>query len=275
MFEEGRNVAEVADALGVRYQFAYNVHREWERRAATPAQASSQTKTRELRVTDGAAATSVQPSDPPGPLQLHATMADLARSRPIFNSEADFQLALAWEIQRAHPRARLRLEYRPAYLDRRGYLDLWVASDGWAAAIELKYFTRALDLAVDGERFELLNHGAQDISRYDFIRDVERVESVARAQPGVKGYALALTNDSSYWRVPTVTRPTIDAAFRIHEGSILSGRLAWSDAAGAGTIRGRNNPHVLHGVYPLHWADYSRVADGPAGTFRYLLVATG
>lgn len=146
------------------------------------------------------------------------------------------------------------------------------AGDGWAAAIELKYFTRALDLVVGGDRFELLHQGAQDISRYDFVRDVERVESVVRAQPGVKGYALALSNDSSYWRVPTYPRTTIDAAFRLHEGSALTGRLAWSASAGAGTTRGRDKEHILRGTYPLHWEDYSRVADGPAGTFRYLLV---
>jgi hypothetical protein len=205
-------------------------------------------------------------------LDLPATLSSLATKRPVFGSEADFQLALAWDIQVAHPSARVRLEYRPAYLDRRGYLDLWVADDGWAAAIELKYFTRSLDLVVDGERFELLNQGAQDISRYDFVRDVERVESAVRAQPGVKGYALALSNDSSYWRIPTASRSTVDAAFRLHEGLVLAGQRAWADGAGAGTTRGRTKPHVLQGRYALRWRDYSQVADGPAGTFRYLLV---
>lgn len=205
-------------------------------------------------------------------LDLASTMRTLALKRPIFNSEADFQLALGWEIQLSHPTARLRMEYRPVYLDRRGYLDLWAVDDGWTAAIELKYFTRALDLVLNGERFELLNKGAQDVSRYDFVRDVERVESVVRAKPGVVGYALALSNDSSYWRVPTNPRATIDAAFRLHEGSMLTGQLAWATAAGAGTTRGRDKAHVLQGRYPLHWSDYSRVADGPAGTLRYVLV---
>jgi hypothetical protein len=199
-------------------------------------------------------------------------MRSLAGNRPIFGSEADFQHALAWEIQLAYPTARLRLEYRPAYLDRRGYLDLWVAGDGWAAAVELKYFTRAVDLVVGGERFELLNQGAQDISRYDFVRDVERVESVVKAEAGIEGYVLALTNDSSYWRVPTQPRATVDAAFRIHEGSTLTGRLDWATSAGAGTTRGRVRAHDLLGSYQLHWTDYSRVGDRPAGTFRYLLV---
>ena|SRR5436189_3019592 len=122
-------------------------------------------------------------------INVIALMSTPATKRPVFNSEADFQLALAWEIQLAHPSARIRLEYRPAYLDRRGYLDIWVADDSWAAAIEFKYFTRALNVVVGGERFELMNRGPQDISRYDFVRDVARVESVVRAQPGVRGSA--------------------------------------------------------------------------------------
>ncbi len=205
-------------------------------------------------------------------LDLVATMTGLAGPRPVFASEADFQHALAWEIQRVHPSARIRLEFRPAYLDRRGYLDIWVADVDWAAAIELKYFTRALDKVVGDERFELLNQGAQDICRYDFVRDVARVEAVARRTPGVSGYALALTNDSSYWREPQYQRPTIDAAFRLHEGRTLTGLLGWSSDAAPGTTRGRTEVHALTGSYPLHWRDYSRVTDGPAGTFQYLLV---
>ena len=48
-------------------------------------------------------------------------MATLAAKRPAFASEADFQLALGWLIQERHPAARVRLEYRPVYLARRGY----------------------------------------------------------------------------------------------------------------------------------------------------------
>jgi hypothetical protein len=205
-------------------------------------------------------------------LDLVVIMRALAAKRPIFNSEADFQLALGWEIQTAHPAARLRMEYRPAYLDPRGHVDVWAADAGWKAAIELRYLTRALDLVVGDERFALLNQGASDISSHDFVRDVEQVELVIRAQPGIKGYALALSNDSSYWRVPTYALTAIDAAYSLHEGSKLSGRLAWSVSAGAGTTRGRDKEHVLLGTYPLHWRNYSRVADSPAGTFRYLLV---
>jgi hypothetical protein len=83
-----------------------------------------------------------------------------------------------------------------------------------------------------------------------------------------------LTNDSSYWRVPTLPRATVDAAFRLHEGRTLAGELTWAATAGVGTTRGRTKAHLLHGRYPLHWRDYSNVAEGPAGTFRYLLLET-
>ena len=100
----------------------------------------------------------------------------------------------------------------------------------------------------------------------------ERVESVARAQPSVAGYAVALTDDSSYRRVPAHPRATIDAAFRVHDGVTLAGPGAWAASAGLGMTRGGEKAHVLRGSYPLHWLDYSRGADGPAGTFRYLVV---
>ena len=43
---------------------------------------------------------------------LDQVLPALARRRPIFHSEADFQLALAWEIQTARPAAGVRLEKR-------------------------------------------------------------------------------------------------------------------------------------------------------------------
>jgi len=44
-------------------------------------------------------------------LDLPVTMAALAKSRPIFHSEADFQQSLGWEIRRQHPEALVRRKY--------------------------------------------------------------------------------------------------------------------------------------------------------------------
>lgn len=206
-------------------------------------------------------------------LDLPRLLEGLSVDRPLFHSEADFQFALAWHIQRTHPEAVIRLEYKPAYLDRRGYLDIWVRRGDSVDAIEVKYWKRRLDVDVAGERFDLSNQGAQDIARYDFFSDLARVEALVAINPAATGHVLALTNDSSYWQPPVTLRDTIDAAFRVHEGRLVNGELVWGQRAGAGTMRGRERVLNLSGGFTLGWRDYSKVADGPAGTFRYLLAS--
>jgi hypothetical protein len=94
-----------------------------------------------------------------GSVDLGATLAELARLRPVFHSEADFQLALAWQVQRRDARMLVRLETRPLP---GVHLDLALARPdlGRYTAVELKYLTRAWSGEVAGERYELKNHGA-------------------------------------------------------------------------------------------------------------------
>src|SRR5687767_6681187 len=102
-------------------------------------------------------------------------MSRLAVLRPIFHSEADFQHALAWQIREERPDLTIRLEYRSPHLDQRGYIDLWVTDGNESLGVELKYKTRARKEEVNGETFDLLNQSAQDIGRYDTLRDIERL----------------------------------------------------------------------------------------------------
>jgi hypothetical protein len=103
------------------------------------------------------------------------------------------------------------------------------------------------------------------------VRDLEQVESVVRAQPGVTGYALALSHDSSCWRCS-----------RVHT----------SVSPPAASTKARDSPDGWHGrprralerpaaetrntcfraTHSLHWKHDSRVSDSPAGPFRYILV---
>ena len=205
-------------------------------------------------------------------MDLPLLLTKLARKRPLFHSEADFQHALAWEIRERYPDARLRLEYRPALADTRIYVDIWVAfGDGTIATFELKYKTRRLDLQLDGETYGLLDQGAQDIGRYDLLKDVLRLERLASTFPAVSGVAILLTNDSTYWMAPR-TNDTVDAAFRLHEGRTFAGRLAWGPGASAGTMRAREVPINLATAYDAGWRDYSSVDTGRNDLFRYLLV---
>jgi hypothetical protein len=207
-------------------------------------------------------------------LSISAVLTALANQRPIFHSEADFQHAIAWEIHKRLPRASVRLE-RPievSHLNKRLHVDIWIEQDGDIVAVELKYKTRALRALDGAEQYAFRSQSAQDLGRYDFIKDVGRVESiVADRAPRASGYAILLTNDPSYW-TQSRSDNTYDVNFRLHEGSILRGSLEWAPGASEGTRRGREDLLQLRGSYALRWEDYSRPADGTYGGFRYLLV---
>jgi len=103
------------------------------------------------------------------------------------------------------------------------------------------------------------------------VSDIERVEGAGR------GFAVALTNDPSYWTRGIKGDP-IDAAFRLHEGRTLPANkpLAWARHAATG----RNKPSVrLQHSYALTCRDYGPPLAGAAKAgsrqFRYLAVEAG
>ena len=207
---------------------------------------------------------------------LNAVLSRLATDRPLFHSEADFQFALAWGIQQAHPDYRVRLEWPIKVGTRRAYIDLVVTDpQGRRTAIELKYWTRRFKGEVLGEQFDLPSQAAQDINRYDFWKDVARLERLVREGMVNEGFAIALTNDPGYWRPGR--GGTIDEAFRLHDGHEVTGPLGWSTAAGSGTTKDREQPIELQGTHTLAWADYAITEAGAASRsrFRFLLLSVG
>ena len=171
-------------------------------------------------------------------LDIASLMDDLARDRPVFHNEKDFQLALGWCIRDAIPNATVRMEYKP-FPDEPMYLDIWLPDIG--VALELKYRTRRLNILGERESFALRDHGAQDICRYDFLKDIHRLERLRTLRHARAGFAVLLTNDPSYWK-RSLRSATADAAFRLHEGRTITGVMAWSESAGAGTTEGREDP---------------------------------
>jgi hypothetical protein len=204
-------------------------------------------------------------------INIHDALALLSQERPVFHSEADFQHALGWLIHLHEPHASVRLEYRPLPLEPL-YLDVWIQNDQGVLAFELKYATRRLAVDHAGEHFALKNRAAQDITRYDFVKDIGRLERIVAARPGVTGYAILLTNDSTYW-TRSMRERTMDAAFRLYEGASLSGSLGWSVQAASGTIAKREPALHLQGSYLMSWHNYSTVGSHTTGGhFRFLVV---
>ena len=205
-------------------------------------------------------------------IEVHQFMRGLSTQRPIFHLEADFQFALGWHIRQLTPDCELRFEYRPLP-NEAVYVDIWIPSQG--TILELKYLTEKLELECDSERFILNRQSAHPLRRYDFVRDIARIEHIVDLNNSIRnGFAILLTNDSYYWRPPTSDWETnMDADFRLHEDRSLTGDLSWSANANDNTIKGRKAKVQLKGSYNLHWENYSDFGNKRGEQFRYLPVS--
>jgi hypothetical protein len=186
-------------------------------------------------------------------------MQRLALSRPVFHSEADFQHALALAIREGDPKTNMRLEYPARLLTRgasgRNMVDIWLEDSH--SAIELKYKPSEFRGSVKDEDYDL-RPGKTHNSRYDFVKDLKKLEELTDSN-GVKScYAILLTNDERLWN-------------KSRKPSSVS-----SDFALVGTVGGKMKYHsgerediTLRGEYELVWTPYSTVC----GTlFKYLCV---
>jgi hypothetical protein len=164
----------------------------------------------------------------------------------------------------------VRLETRPLPGIR---LDILVTLGQTRVALELKCLLRKLSATSDREPFELPSQAAQDVRRYDFIKDIVRLEQLVPDVADI-GYAIALTNDPSYWQ-ESGRRDLTDMAFRLHEGRELAGDLVWGPATGAGTMKKREGVLRLRGSYKVSWRDFSEVEGTGFTRFRYAAVKIG
>ena len=197
-------------------------------------------------------------------------MKDLSKHRSIFHSEADFQHALAWEIQKAIPDCEIRLELPYRVLDPqsdetdKNHLDIYLPTEG--IAVELKYRPRGEKDKWNNELFVLKNQSAHNLGRHSFLKDIARIERVVADGEAKSGFAVLLTNDPLYWDQTRSRKPNPnDADFHIHEGRRITGYLAWSDNTAEKTKK-EYPPFDITGSYRMHWRDYSQ-------QFRYLAVS--
>ena len=120
-------------------------------------------------------------------MDIDAVLTQLKNKRPIFHSEADFQFALAWELQQQYPNASLRLEYAPPG-DPTKHIDILVRLGNDVYPIELKYKKAKFRAVVNGEQYSLTDHSAQDLGKYDFVKDICRIEAFREHISGQRYY---------------------------------------------------------------------------------------
>lgn len=195
----------------------------------------------------------------------------LSERRPVFHSEADLQHELARQIISIDPEVEMRLE-RPVRLSgaRPIYLDAMLRRDGKQYALELKYITSKLDVTIDGEEFLLKAQSAQDLSRYDILKDITRIERLVEAEVVSGGMSVNISNERSLWQ-EAHRSGTLDEAFRLDHGRTITGSLGWGDGVGVGTARGREAALNIAGSYTLDWVKYSEIEAPKNGDFRMLI----
>ena len=203
-------------------------------------------------------------------LDIPEILKALAKKRPVFHSEADFQHSLAWQIHERHPGLHPRLEY-PLERSVRKACDMALFQRGkMVMAVELKYFCRNLVYENKGEIFTLKSAPA-DTGRYGTLKDMKRMEKFIKEiketeNRTARATVITLTNDPELWKGPKTNRT--DVEFDIQEGKIVSGILKWAQHTSIKTKR--THPRIeIFGEYTMKWRDYSHV-DGSNGKFRYL-----
>jgi len=155
------------------------------------------------------------------------------------------------------------LEY-PLSIDPDGkheYLDMYlrIPETRENIGIELKYKTMADVQTPHGKR-PYVDQGAQSNGKYDFVKDVVRLERLQQDRVIHHGMAVLLTNDHRYWQ-PARAHAAVEV-FNLNEERVLSGTLEpkWKD---------RSFPLNVSGSYKLYWEG----ADSRGGqSFRCLSV---
>jgi hypothetical protein len=205
-------------------------------------------------------------------LDIERVLISLSDKRPIFHSEADLQHSLAWELREHYPDCQIRLETKVHGAGTKVYLDILCEYQGRKYAIELKYKTLAFDCYMNGEPFFLSNQGAQDIGRYDVLKDIQRLEEMVVSGVADEGTLIFLTNDKSYYVEPIKETATVDQDFRLHQGKVVAGQLRWGEQTGKGTMKNREAAIQLKGSYRMNWESYSKIDDTSRGEIRYLIL---
>src|SRR5690606_38083503 len=123
----------------------------------------------------------------------------LKQKGPVFQSEDDLKLAMAWLIKELYPSYEIRLE-RPIEIGMkingsdeliaRAPIDIVVIDKDSKIIypIEIKYKTKKVNLVVGDERYSLANQGANDVGRYSFRKDIYRIENVDLRKIGFEDY---------------------------------------------------------------------------------------
>lgn len=191
--------------------------------------------------------------------QLTTAINNLAKKRPAFYSEADFQFSLAWELKTLLPNANIYLErYEPTF---NYYVDIWIEENGEFFPIELKYKTKEDNVVINGQSIILKNHSAIPLGSYDYLKDIHRIENLSQLPGFKRGFAVMLTNEPMYYG--TNTTASAYNMFKICDGLTKQANVTmnWgltNKQTPFQATKGRE-PFALKNTYQMQWNSYNNI----------------
>lgn len=206
------------------------------------------------------------------------TISKLSRIRKVFHSEADFQHSLGLHLSKnCDFEVRLEIPFLiPHYYkesDKKLKVELDIFLPKEKIGIELKYKTTEATFREHGETFNLKQHGAQNLGRFDFFDDLRRLQLLKKENIIEKGYVIFLTNDPLYWR--PIERKNFSINFSMEDDRIIesNSKLGWSGSPSEGSVTIKrlfpNSPIIIENKHQLKWNEFSNLNGA---SFKYLMI---
>lgn len=187
----------------------------------------------------------------------------LDNNKELYFNERDFQMHLATYLHQTGHYEDVDVEYYVPQSELENYIwnnelriDVLVSKGGEYLPIELKYKTKSVKKRIPrfGERLSLnvevmKNQGAQDLGKYDFWKDVRRIEIIKKRFKTVKnGLAIFMTNDPTYLQNGRMSSNHVN--FSMTEGT-HNKEKHWLDK---GRICSKTHPDFdVDTDYSVHW----------------------
>jgi len=188
-------------------------------------------------------------------MDIEKIIQSLASKKPVFDLERDFQKSLKQIIKQELPNSQVDTEYNIQTELGSVRVDIRVLDQEKEYFIELKYKPTNLEVRIGDNDLELKHHGAQDLSCYDFLYDVSKLEHIIESRLDSTGYAIFITNDERYW-LGTENKDADYYPFRLTDHREITGHMMWQN-----NIERKGNdrqlPINLSKSYTIRWNKYS------------------
>lgn len=235
---------------------------------------------------------------------IYEILETFRKEKRIFQNEAQFQHELAIEIANNYldEDTKVILELSSVInviTDKNGKSsrkkdesDIIIKnSKGEYIVIELKYKTveSSYDRNIYGN-IDLSYQGAADLGKYDYLKDIYRIEQFKESQSEsftinsvlkkyIAGYAIMLTNEDKYWLMSKeLSSNNTDMNYCITDNDVIKNgiELKWQiikkrdgKEVGNGKPFQQRPPLQFRNKYKFKWVDYCDIENKPK--FRYLI----